>query len=93
MHFQQIRVIEPNNRKRYPITRCVAYFGKVRRLSPDVGRYFANCHEKDKNENSIRFDLLKQSDQRMDQDGLNTLNYQVINVSKNKMFTLFNVHY
>lgn len=73
--------------------RCMKYFGKIKRLKPDIGRYFANCHEKDEHENTIRYELLKNSDARMKQDGLNSLDYRVLKVFKNKLFTLFHVYY
>lgn len=68
-------------------------FGKIARLEPSVGRYFANCHEKDDQENSIRYHLLKDSDMRINQEGLNNLNYNVLKTYKNQLFTLLHVYY
>ena len=34
--------------------RCKKKFGRVGRLDPNIGRYFANCHDEDKNKNSNR---------------------------------------
>lgn len=68
-------------------------FGKISRLEPTIGRYFANCHEKDEDENEIRFNLLKDSESRITKEGLNSVNYSVLKVLKNKLYTLFLVYY
>ena len=68
-------------------------FGKIARLEPSVGRYFANCHLKDDTENSNRYNLLKDSDFRQNEDGLNSLNYRILKITKNKLFTLLQVNY
>lgn len=68
-------------------------FGNIKRLDQSVGRYFANCHEIDEHENSIRYNLLKSSDARMSKDGLNSLNYTLLKKTRTKLFTLINVYY
>ena len=35
-------------------SRCKKKFGKVERLDPSVGRYFANCHSEDNYKNQNR---------------------------------------
>lgn len=68
-------------------------FGKMERLDQSVGRYFANCHEIDDHENTIRYDLLKSSSARMNLDGLNSLNYTLLKKSKARLFTHVLVNY
>ncbi len=63
------------------------------RLEPDVGRYFANCHEEDKAKNPDRFKLLENSWEKMRLDGLNSISYTIIQTEKTNMFTKFLVSY
>ena len=69
------------------------HFKHIARLSPEYGRYFANCHEDDKNVNKERFNLLKNSTKLLEIDGLNSLSYTVTDVLKNKLFTKLTVTY
>jgi hypothetical protein len=72
--------------------RCMRVFNRVNRVSPHVGRYYANCHDKEK-PNEEREKLLKNSIDRMWKDGLNSLIYNVNKVNKNKLFTNFLIYY
>ncbi len=42
---------------------------------------------------ALRFNLLKTSDKRIDQDGVNSLKYDVTSIIKNKLFTKIIVNY
>ena len=67
-------------------------FGKISRQLPDVGRYFANCHEmQEKNPN--RFLLFMTASSRMDVDGLNSISYRIDRVEKTFLFTRYFVFY
>lgn len=72
--------------------RCKKKFGKVDRLEPSLGRYFANCHREEK-KNAERQKLLSTMDKRMDIDGLNSVKYQVERKNVSYLFTLFHVGY
>jgi hypothetical protein len=43
--------------------------------------------------NNLRFNLLKTSDKRIDQDGVNSLKYEVTSIIKTKLFTKIMVTY
>ncbi|RNA44169.1 beta-1-4-N-acetylgalactosaminyltransferase bre-4-like [Brachionus plicatilis] len=72
--------------------RVLANFPKIARLNPEIGRYFANCHElQPKNPN--RFLLYISSSSRIRTDGLNSVHYKIIQIEKNTLFTRFYVKY
>lgn len=73
--------------------RSINHFNEIARLSPERGRYFANCHEEDKTKNPNRFKLIKESLKRIDSDGLKTINYDVKKIIKNPLFTKVIVNY
>ncbi|CAF0873722.1 unnamed protein product [Brachionus calyciflorus] len=72
--------------------RVLEHFSRIARLPPDVGRYFANCHEKQE-KNPYRFMLYMTAASRMSTDGLNSIKYKLIKTEKNKLFTRFYVKY
>ena len=60
---------------------------------PEIGVYFANCHEHDKVINENRFQLLEKSQQVMEHDGLNNMNYTVLKLIQNSLFIKVLVKY
>lgn len=75
------------------LIRTISKFESINRLSPTTGIYFANCHEDDKAINHDRFNLLKNSKHMIEKDGLNSINYSVVRIIKNKLFTKVIVKY
>ena len=64
----------------------------IYRLDPNIGRYFANCHEK-QIKNPDRFVLYMGASNRLDNDGLNSIKYKLIETEKSFLFTRFYVSY
>lgn len=58
----------------------------------EIGRYFANCHEKQE-KNPNRFLLYIAASSRMASDGLNSIKYDVAFGEKTYLFTRFFVLY
>ena len=65
---------------------------KIIRYPLDIGRYYMTKHSKDK-PNPDRFRLLKTSESRLDQDGVNNLKYEVVSFNKNFLYTKIIVDY
>lgn len=65
---------------------------KVSRYPLEIGRYFMAKHKKDK-PNPQRFNLLRNSNKRIGDDGITTLKYDVKSIEKNTLFTRFVVYY
>lgn len=67
----------------------------VSRYPLEIGRYTMAKHGRDTHNkpNPKRHALLKTSGKRMDNDGLTSLNYQVKQVVKNRLFTKIIVSY
>lgn len=74
------------------LLRVQGKYSKITRLSPTIGRYFANCHDKQKR-NSKRFLLYVNAKSRMDSDGLNSLKYNLVKKEQTYLFTRFFVSY
>ena len=72
--------------------RVLSKYPEISRPSPEVGRYFANCHEQQA-KNPNRFILYLKSNSRAETDGLNSIDYQVASVEKNSIFTRFYISY
>lgn len=67
-------------------------FEKIRRQSPEIGRYFANCHDPQV-KNPDRYLLYITARSRMQVDGLNSIAYEINGLEKNLLFTRFYVSY
>ena len=65
---------------------------KIMRYPLDIGRYYMAKHSKEK-PNPDRFRLLKTSESRLDQDGVNNLKYEVVSFNKNLLYTKVIVNY
>ena len=50
-------------------------------------------HEKDKNQNPKRFQLLNSAKQRSDKEGLNSIKYDVVKIVSNFLYTRLYVKY
>lgn len=68
---------------------------EVSRYPLEIGRYTMANHTGDKlnTANPLRFKLLKESEKRIDKDGLNSLKYEVKKVYKSRLFTKIVVDY
>lgn len=73
--------------------RIMARIKSISRPDHEVGRYKMFKHARDlhNERNPKNVDLLKESEKNMDQDGLNSLNYRVQAIRKNKLFTFITV--
>lgn len=74
------------------LLRVMKNFSSIKRLSPEIGRYFANCHNKQK-KNPNRFFLYVSAKSRMTSDGLNSLDYSVKSRESTFLFTRVYVSY
>ncbi|CAF1032515.1 unnamed protein product [Brachionus calyciflorus] len=72
--------------------RVLNKYSHIARQDPKIGRYFANCHEK-QSKNPNRFVLYMTASSRMETDGLNSMKYRVIKIEKNNLFTRLFVTY
>lgn len=61
-------------------------YDSIKRLTPSVGRYFANCHSKQA-KNPNRFLLYVSAKIRMTEDGLKSLQYKVDRTERRLLFT------
>ena len=73
--------------------RVLSKFKSIKRLTPQVGRYYANCH-KQSTKNPNRFILyIKACLQRQVTDGLNSLAYSIEKIEKSYLYTKIYIHY
>ena len=72
--------------------RVLEHYPRIARQAPEIGRYFANCHEKQE-KNPYRFMLFMTAASRMKTDGLNSMKYKVVKKEKNSLFTRIYVKY
>jgi beta-1,4-galactosyltransferase 1 len=72
--------------------RVINKYSNISRLDPNIGRYFANCHEK-QDKNPDRFVLYMGASSRLDTDGLNSIKYQLVKLEKTLLYTRIYVSY
>jgi hypothetical protein len=73
--------------------RIDAKIGKFDRLPLDIGRYYMIPHKRDQALNNNRYELIKGSNQRMNKDGLNTIQYKVVKKEYKQLYTHISVDY
>lgn len=66
---------------------------QITRYPLEIARYLMAVHEKDKNQNPERFRLLNTAKQRSNNEGLNTIKYEVARIEKNRLYTRIFVKY
>lgn len=72
--------------------RVLNKFPNMTRLTPQVGRYFANCHQVQER-NPDRFLLYIGASSRLSTDGLNSVKYKKIKTVKSPLYTRFYISY
>ncbi|RNA27689.1 Beta-1-4-N-acetylgalactosaminyltransferase bre-4 [Brachionus plicatilis] len=72
--------------------RVLAKYPSVRRVDPENGRYYANCHKQQKR-NPNRFIQYLNSRNRQTKDGLNSLDYKIIKWEKSNLFIRIFISY
>jgi hypothetical protein len=72
--------------------RVLFEFNSIARLSPHIGRYYANCHEKQER-NPNRFILYIKAGARLKTDGLNSARYKVFEIQRRTIFTRIYISY
>ena len=73
--------------------RIVKHGYQITRYPLEIARYSMATHEKDKNQNPKRFQLLNSAKQRSDKEGLNSIKYDVVKIVSNFLYTRLYVKY